>query len=234
MPQRIRSSRRSEFAVKLLLTALFLAIFAIFALTQRVEDFHISVFDFVLLGLATFRLGRLVAYDPVFEPLREPFTVTAQDPTGAGETVEPKGVGFQYAFGQLISCPICSGTWIAAGLIYGLYFFPGPAHIFLWIAAAIGMAQLIGSLVEALSWSGQLARTQAGALDRSKEPDCAGGDAVARHLRGATSIQDNSITPKYDHPFTPFERFADENHPERSAIHEHTHPSEYRRRHERI
>ena len=159
-----REILRREYSTKLALTSIFLGLFAIFLLTQEVKDVKLSALDLILLGLATFRLGYLVAYDHVFEPMRAPFAVTVPDETGVGETVEARGTGVQRALGQLVSCPICSGTWIAALLVYGLVLFPGPTRLFLWMIAAVGLAQIIGAMVEALSWSGQLSRTHTGAI----------------------------------------------------------------------
>ncbi|MCZ7551536.1 MAG: hypothetical protein B6D39_01330 [Anaerolineae bacterium UTCFX2] len=169
MQNQIDASRRTEYQTKLFLAGLFLAAFAVFILTQNARQFSPSIFDLALLSLATFRLGRMVAYDTVFEPLRAPFCVTVPDSTGAGDTVEPKGTGARYAMGQLLSCPLCSGTWISAGLIYALYFLPTPTRAFLFIIAAVAIAEMLGSVTEALSWSGQLARARSGAVLNQKK-----------------------------------------------------------------
>lgn len=156
-----------EYATKTVLTLTFFAILISVIWWARdtgkgLEFFRLGVLDVVLVGFATVRLGRLVAYSHVMEPLRAPFTVTIPDETGAGETVDARGTGVRYAIGQLLSCPICVGTWCAAFLVYGLYIFPGPTHIFIYMTAAIGIAELLNALVEALSWSGQLTRTRTG------------------------------------------------------------------------
>jgi hypothetical protein len=158
---------RREFLFKLILIGVFLGAYALFVDWQEawrpgLPSLGIGPFELALLGLATFRLGRLVAYDHVAEPLRFPFTKTVPDPSGAGETVEPRGVGVQRCLGQLVSCPICVGTWIAAGLVYALVAFPGPARIFLLMMAAVGLAELLHAATEILSWSGQAARVRVG------------------------------------------------------------------------
>jgi hypothetical protein len=127
------------------------------------------VLDFVLLGLATYRLGHLVSYDLVMEPLRSPFARTVPDSTGAGDTVEPRGEGVQGALGQLITCPICSGTWISAGLVALMVWFPGIIRFFLWMTAAIALAEIIQAITEALCWSGNLNRSRAGAMQKERE-----------------------------------------------------------------
>jgi hypothetical protein len=125
--------------------------------------FRLGWLDLVLLIFATYRLGHLISYDRVTEPIRLLFTETLPDPTGAGETVEAKGEGFQQAIGQLLCCPICSGTWVAAGLVYALYLWPDPMRLFLTMTAAIGAAEILNAVGEALSWTGQHKRTLSGA-----------------------------------------------------------------------
>lgn len=127
---------------------------------QRRLDLPLS--DWLLLIGATFRLGRLVAFDKVFEPLRAPWTVTTLDETGAGQSVEPRGQGARRALGEMLSCPICAGTWIAAGLVYALHLVPGPARLLMTIMSTIGSVEILNALTEHLSWTGQFARTEAG------------------------------------------------------------------------
>jgi hypothetical protein len=159
--------RKQEYATKLSLVGLFLTIFLGFASrlskpvnTQRLES--MNAFDLTLLGFSTYRLGRLIAFDKVSEPLRLFFTETKLDETGAGKTVVPKGQGIQLSIGELISCPICAGTWVAAGLVYGLQVFPKPTRLFLWLNSSIGIAEMLNSFSEAMSWFGQAARKEAG------------------------------------------------------------------------
>ena len=160
-------SSQQEAATKVVFTVAFLLIFAGFIiLAARLIPLRLnsspSLFDFVLLAFATIRLGRMIAYDRVMEPFRAPFTKTVPDKSGVGKTVVARGTGIRCAIGQLISCPICIGTWIAAGLVYALYAFPGPARLFIIICAVIGLAEMLNGLIEAFSWSGHLARTSAG------------------------------------------------------------------------
>src|SRR3954466_15961569 len=79
---------------------------------KKGREWKLKPFDLVLLSLSVFRAGHLVAYDKVTEPLRKPFTETQQGPSGAGDTVVAKGSGTQKAFGELLACPTCVGTWV--------------------------------------------------------------------------------------------------------------------------
>lgn len=160
-----------EDSAKITLIGIFLGLFTTFAFRRpagrkKSRAFDLKPFDLGLLGLATFRLGRLIAFDRVADPLRKPFTRKIQDPTGAGVSIEPRGEGVQQALGQLLSCPICAGTWIAALLVFGLQRLPGPTRAFLAVMSATGAAELLNALAEALSWTGQAARKKAGGHTR--------------------------------------------------------------------
>ena len=156
------TERRATYAG---LTGLFLSLLTAFALREQKEhtELELHPFDLALLGLATLRLGRLAAYDKVLETFRLPVAETKPDESGAGETVEPKGWGVQRAFGEMISCPICIGTWIAAALVYGLSIAPRPTRALMAIMSAVGIAEVLNGAIEALEWTGQEAREQAGA-----------------------------------------------------------------------
>jgi hypothetical protein len=150
------------------ISGLFLAVLAAFSLLTRRKGKDVRPFDLALLGLSSYRMGRLVAYDLAMEGLRAPFTQTVPDPTGAGDTVQPKGSGWRRAIGDLIACPICAGTWIAAALVYGLELAPRPTRVLMAIMSAIGLGELLNALTEMLSWTGQAAREQAGSSALAK------------------------------------------------------------------
>ena len=99
-----------------------------------------------------------MAYERVAEPLRAPFTKVVPDDSGAGETVVARGKGVQWAFGELLSCPICVGTWVSAGLIYGLHYIPGATSVYVTVMGITGVAQIVYEVVEALTWFGRAQR----------------------------------------------------------------------------
>ncbi len=142
------------------LVGLFLGVLGLFLGRERggKQDFAIDPRDLALLGLATYRAGRVVAYDRVAEPFRAPVTETVPDEFDAGENVVAEGVGVRKAIGELVSCPTCVGTWVAAGLVYGLHLAPGPTRIFAAILGVSGLAEIVDDAAEALSWSAQAAR----------------------------------------------------------------------------
>lgn len=114
------------------------------------------------LGLAAFRGGRAISYNAVFEWLRLPFTAVVPDSSGAGMSVESKGSGIQRAIGELLCCPVCTGTWVAlilAGLLVWVYPFGLVSSI---VLAAAGIAEIIHWFAERNEWQGRQAREEAG------------------------------------------------------------------------
>ncbi len=153
----------SERATKLTLAGVFLGGLGAFSalLQRRDEDVQQGALDLVMLGLATYRSGRLLAYERVAAPLREPITETVPDGSGAGESVVATGDGWRWTLGELVSCPVCVGTWVAAGLVYGLHLAPRPTRVYLTVMSATGLAQILSETTEALTWSSRSARKQA-------------------------------------------------------------------------
>jgi hypothetical protein len=131
---------------------------------------NLTPLGFVILSLNAVRLGRLVAFDLVFSTYRSPFTVTERDDTGAGDAVNPKGTGLQHALGELVSCPICSGTWATAFTVYGILFFPQLFWNFAVIIATIGAGEIFNAIIELCSWTAQLQRERAGQFVRQRTP----------------------------------------------------------------
>ncbi len=162
------ADRQITQATKLTLIGMFLAMLAAFTARQasRGEDVQIKPFDLLLLGLSTYRAGHMIAYERVAEPLREPLTDTVPDASGYGETVVATGKGVRYVLGELVSCPVCVGTWAAAGLVYGLHLAPRPTRVFLAVMGTTGVAEVLHCSVEALSWVGRAARVFAGEHER--------------------------------------------------------------------
>lgn len=139
---------------------MFLGILGTFAarLVKRDADVAVRPYDLILLGLASFRIGRMIAFEGVGAPIREPFTETTVDASGAGQTVVATGSGPRRVFGELVSCPICLGTWVAAGLVYGLHLMPRPTRVLIAIMGTTGVAELCYSVTEALDWNARAAR----------------------------------------------------------------------------
>jgi hypothetical protein len=84
----------------------------------------VSPWDVTLLGVATYKVSRLMAKDAVTAPLRAPFT-EFQGPQGEAELAEQvRGRGLRHAVGELVSCPFCLAQWVATGFAAGLVLAP--------------------------------------------------------------------------------------------------------------
>lgn len=157
-----QEQQRKERTTYLTLVGLFTGLVGAVALRDHEQKVvpELRATDLALLGLASFRAGRVVAYDRVTEPLRAPVTETQPDEYGAGENVVAEGTGARKAIGELVSCPSCVGMWVAAVLVCGLQVAPGPTRLAASILSVSGLADLIDNTSEALSWTGQAARKQ--------------------------------------------------------------------------
>jgi hypothetical protein len=149
-------------ATKLPLISIFLGVLATFAgrLVKRDQEVAVRAFDLLLLGLSSFRVGRMIAFEGVATPIREPFTETLPDSSGAGATVVATGSGWRRVLGELLTCPICIGTWVAAALVYGMHLLPRPTRVVLAIMSTTGVAELCYSITEWLDWNARAARRQ--------------------------------------------------------------------------
>jgi hypothetical protein len=96
--------------------------------------------DLARIGLASYKLGRLVAKDDVTAFVRAPVTEGQE----SGEE-EPKGEGIQRALGELVTCPYCTGVWAAAGLTYGLVLFPRQTRVVTTIFGSQAVADFLNA-----------------------------------------------------------------------------------------
>ena len=53
------------------------------------------------------------------------------------------GRGLRRAVGELITCPYCVGTWIAAGFTYALLAWPRETRLYASIFAVEGVSRLV-------------------------------------------------------------------------------------------
>jgi hypothetical protein len=144
-PQRPQEETRPyrEYAA---ITATYLGLYGLFAMVagrRGVTPRQMSPLDLVLLALATLRLSRLAAWEGVTSFMRLPLVEhdSPDDPI-TGPEQRPRGRGFLRAFGELILCTTCVGTWISALLTYGLYLAPSFTRPFLTIMATAALSQV--------------------------------------------------------------------------------------------
>lgn len=88
----------------------------------------VSLFDFILLILATYRLAHLFVYDSVTDFLRD---FLAKFEKGPGKTLS-----------NLINCPWCTGVWVALFLAF-IFFLTPYAWFFIFVLALAGAAIIL-------------------------------------------------------------------------------------------
>lgn len=99
--------------------------------------------DVALLAVATNKLSRLIAKDPVTSPLRAPFT-RFKGTTGPAELAEEvRGNGARKAVGELVTCPFCVSQWIATALAFGLVLAPRVTRVIASVFAALAGSDLL-------------------------------------------------------------------------------------------
>jgi hypothetical protein len=99
--------------------------------------------DILLAAVATHKLSRLIARDPVTSPLRAPFT-SYQGTMGPAELrEEARGQGAQKTIGELVTCPFCTGVWVASGLTAGLIYLPRTTRLAMATLTALAGADLL-------------------------------------------------------------------------------------------
>lgn len=156
----IESQDTAQRVTKIALAAAFGSAVLLFSRRRKVEP--LTVIDCATMGLAVTRLGRLTAHDLIAEPLRAAVAKTQQH-EHYGETTEPRySHGALASLGQLITCPVCAGTWWAAALTFGMSLAPNVTRVFVRIQAMAGAAEFIDAVIEAGCWLAAAARRYAG------------------------------------------------------------------------
>jgi hypothetical protein len=94
---------------------------------RRLPD--LSVKDMALIGVATHRLSRTLAKDPITSPVRMPFV--SYEGTGGPAELHEKVVadGMGHAVGELLTCPFCLAQWVATGFVAGMIFAPRATRL---------------------------------------------------------------------------------------------------------
>jgi hypothetical protein len=96
-----------------------------------------SPWEVVQLAAATHKLSRLIAKDPVTSPLRAPFTRFEGVSAPSELHEEVRGHGLQHSAGELLSCPMCLGQWVATAFTAGLVLAPVPTRLALATFTAV-------------------------------------------------------------------------------------------------
>jgi hypothetical protein len=94
--------------------------------------------DVARLGLASYKIGRLVAKDEVTTWVRAP--VTRDE-----DAQEPERAGMARALGELVTCPYCIGLWVSAGLTGALALRPRETRLVTTVFEAQAVADFLNA-----------------------------------------------------------------------------------------
>jgi Protein of unknown function (DUF1360) len=104
------------------------ALFAVRRSDRQLPE-RIGAADLITIGVASHKLGRVIAKDKVTSPLRAPFT-ELEGSGGPSELEETsRGTGIRKAIEELLACPYCLGLWVITAFSFGLLFEPEPEAV---------------------------------------------------------------------------------------------------------
>ena len=126
-----------------------LLVAAVFILEQHAYKsvYDLTVLDYVLITLATWRLIRLFVYDAIMKFFREQF-LDETEIAGVSVLVKPDR-GPRCTLTDLFSCPWCFGIWAAALVIFFYLLTPYAffAALLLAISAVASFLQILTNMV---------------------------------------------------------------------------------------
>lgn len=90
---------------------------------------RIPLSDLLLAGVATHKVSRTLAKEPITSPLRAPFA-HYEGVSGPAELAESvRGRGLRHAVGEMVTCPFCLGQWTATTFMTGLVVAPRATRL---------------------------------------------------------------------------------------------------------
>jgi hypothetical protein len=99
--------------------------------------------DIVGMGFATHKIARLITSDSVTSFIRAPF-VHLEEKKGTNSVRETaRGRGVQRSLGELLSCPECTGQWVAGGLLVGMLHAPKVTRAITSMYTALAIGDLL-------------------------------------------------------------------------------------------
>jgi len=150
----IKSESKDSNFWSFIFTAVFIGAVAygVYALYVLGVDFSVTVFEFVILALAIFRLIRLSTYDSIAQFARDIFTDREWSDAGDGTflvtRIKPKK-GPRRKLYELFACPWCIGVWVSAIVMFFFYYaaITWPVIVLLALAGLASVMQLSANLV---------------------------------------------------------------------------------------
>jgi Protein of unknown function (DUF1360) len=115
----------------------------------RIPFDKLTLTDFVLISLASWRLIRLFVYDTMTKWLREQFYDVKQ--VGKKYTLVKPATGPRRTMADLFSCPWCFGLWASASVTF-FYLITPYAYFFVLFLALAAVASFLQILTNMIGW----------------------------------------------------------------------------------
>lgn len=123
---------------------------------SRIPFDKLSLTDFALITLASWRLIRFFVYDTMTKWLREQFYDVKK--VGKGFTLVKPVTGPRRTLADLFSCPWCFGMWAAASVTF-FYLLTPFAYYFVLFLAISAVASFLQILTNLIGWQAEKVQT---------------------------------------------------------------------------
>ncbi len=159
--------KNNQNAWNFLYTLFFVAVFAgsmwVIQVVNGTLPTFISLGDFLLIALATFRLVRLFVYDKITKFFRDWFMVSREVKGERGEIMIARSLpldGPRRTAADLLACPWCTGVWFAM-LISFFYFLTPYSWYVILILAISGVATMVQLFANMIGWRAERLKQKA-------------------------------------------------------------------------
>lgn len=105
---------------------------------------QITLFDFIIICLAAYRLTHLLVFDKIFEPVRNLFVTREFNGPLRAVTYTLHGGRLRRFIGKMLNCHWCAGIWVSFGLVLACR---AAYDVTIWICLALAAAAFL-SLIE--------------------------------------------------------------------------------------
>ncbi len=113
----------------------------------------LSLFELVLIALASFRLTRLFVYDTITAFFRDQFYDVRAKRNGA-EVLEKPAAGPRRTLADLVSCPWCMGMWVTATVLF-FYLLTPYTHFVIYLLALAAVVTPLQLLANLIGWKAE-------------------------------------------------------------------------------
>jgi hypothetical protein len=136
-----------SFVFSMFFAALLIMAAIILDTEARIEWVNLTLIDYTIMALATWRLTRLFVYDTITRFVREQFMDVVK--IGRGFRLETPKRGPRRVLSELFQCPWCTGVWCAFLVVffYQITDYAVLPLTLLAIAAVASFLQLLSNLV---------------------------------------------------------------------------------------